>query len=398
MTWTEELRKVCRKVTAEESDKLIEQFRKIQPNINGLEDIFKNADIRFNEKKGILEFKNDLPLSSFEKDLRFNGLESACRNANINIHITSAMESSFAKMRINFPEFKLKKYDDIKIKAKDTINDIDIVPSKSVEETKKLISKNSLSKIKKIGSKLKTILGASAVIVGIYVLFTLGSDFVNSLIEQAQSMSGCYKIVTNGKKTTACKLSTRSCKNNDGDNKCNNDTYLYNPISIIANAIHNNETEFKKYFKSNTSITKDDLEKNITDNYDKLVEYYKDNIRPNDNLFICVDNKLFETTMSNCRACDSTADTKSILYVDPSEFADNITLQCKPPGTILDALIDTVESTGNDLLAWLGSIFGIDGKTITYIIIGIISIIGIFYIIRFLSSKKNNSEIPMDTS
>lgn len=393
MRWLGTLRKGVRRFFRDaDYNRAIENIKISQSGIRSVDDVFQN--IPFNRVDNEVSV-NGVKWREVQPDIRRGNIITGLEKMDIvRGNITRGDESALKKlMEPTTPEFKLVELEQNISTAKSAHADLDVRVNSGPELEAKL-TEGSKAKVTSYYEKLKTAAKGAVLIAGVFgVLYVTGDMFAN-LAKAAKERDGCFILRKANDKTSGCKLLNRSCESPEGANACgNNETNLVklNIHILLKNALLNDPPTLQDINrKLDKTVTKDNINQILSNSDDitKLVEYYDEEFKGTDTANPCEVGDISE----GCIACDSSAQTNSIHYVDDSDLPTNYTIQCIRNSTILEALVDIAGEAGVDII---GKVKGaLSGENTKWIIIGAVVLLVLvavgFVVMRFIP-KKNES-------
>lgn len=380
-------------ITTEVAEDLIKAFKNVELE-SGLKKIFNKIEFRLSEAGEIIA-NNGIKASVVESIIRSGDLKGLAKTLKLNATITESSIKGLEKIVSICPEFKIKQLDEISVKVKKGFKELDVgIDGKSFEELSTTMNPATKNKYAKMFTKIKTYVGTAAVLVGIFAVIYLAGDYLHNLYEATKQRAGCFLSQTTLGKTTSGKLTNRTCVDKDvsGNEAPNGDTGIpINPKALVATYL-DSKANMKTIFDADVDVYESNVSEMLTSNYDKLSNYFEANwktIGPNKN--ICYDSSVLESELSRCRACNPSAESNDITYVDSSKLPNNVSLSCVPPGSMLDTLIDGVTNSGLDILSIIGGFFGINSTTIKYVVYAIAVIFIIYIATKLFSGGKKKT-------
>lgn len=351
-------------------------IKEASSGVRSVDDAIKSLPVG-RTKQGFLTLA-ERPIAFVNRILREANLDELVKLTQRNIPIGSVDRKLFAETVGATPERALKNVDDLASVTKNARANLNVTTdavSQLSDTAKRDLKKveGNLSKYFKQGTVIALTIGA------VYV----GVDWITKSTEQRK---GCFMLTTIDGKTTSCKVVSYSCVGKGGEACTSVGNYYNVTIWLIAIAALPDTDQRKIQLCTQLNIEPKDMEKSlksiIDTNYEKAASTIETMERNNQNVKpdICkVKNANIEGgVIPPCRMCSPTANPTSTMYIDPSQYGENITFQCVENPTILDTIADASISTGKNL--WEGVTGGI-GSVFKRILIGIGVVIGLLVLL-----------------
>lgn len=328
-----------------ESEEVVRSFRS---DIKPLEEAVTSVPIS-QTRSGFINAGEEA-VGVFNKALREGDLRKLLQLASKDAVYTTAESESFLRLIANTPERTYKNV------AEATVSNVRSFPQLNIFE----VNFNSLTKsaerdIAKVESNLFKYFAT-----GTKVTLTIGVIVVgtNWVLKATEERKGCFMLTTINNKTSSCKVQQYSCVGSGG-NMCNdNFNYLNATLALIRIAELPDDDKLKiaiaKIAKTEARLLKDNLGTYIDGYYTNMYNIVK--VAHDNGSLPALDYcKLSNPTVENgvippCRLCDPAANPLSTSFIDPAQYADNITFQCVANPSILETISDAIIATGENLL------------------------------------------------
>lgn len=272
--------------------------------------------------------------------------------------VSGAEKSSFRALVADTPEKALKDLSDLSAKTKQlhpaldtTVENIDKLAASSKAELKTVES--NLTKRFKQGTVIALTIGT------IYV----GVDWLS---KATQARKGCFMLSTINNKVSSCKVAAFSCASSvDTTNACSSVPAAYNTTLVLMAIAELDDSDQRKIDVATAagavvSSLKQDLAIVIDKSYEKVSAVVAAmHSKPTVNVCSIVHPAIENGKVPPCRMCSPSDNPTSTTFIDPSQYAENITFRCVVNPSVLDTITDAVVNTGANL--WQGvnsTIFG----------------------------------------
>lgn len=326
--------------------------------------------------------------------LKAGNLDDLVKLAKSDLPITAADRISFRNLTANTPEAVLKQFDELAANVKRLNPEIDV----AVENIGKL-SKNGAAKVAKAESNL-----FKYVKLGTQVTLVVGTLYAVSewISKTTENRKGCWMMTNINNKVTSCKIQQFSCVGKPS-NECSkvpdnlyNHTLILMHISLLPDT-DQIKIEFCKHMDIEPKSLYEKLPSLITNQYEKMKTYVQ-NMPKKPTIDLC---KITHTGIENgkvppCRMCSSTSNPISTMFIDPNQFADNLSFKCIENPSILEVVADAGGSIGKDLLDGLNNVFLKPLKFIGIAAIIILVLIIILNVILKFSGRNKAKNINQD--
>jgi hypothetical protein len=348
-----------------------------------IDDAFKIAENNIVLDQGFLKI-GDVPVSEFHLKIKSGDLDAMLKDLDTNVVATASEREAFGKTVELNPDKEFKQLDEEITKNKATHGDLAVA-----DETK--MSTETKEKIKKAESKLKTGAKYALIIGGIIG----GIGWLKSAVKKRD---GCWMVSTINGQTTSCKVQSYSCASSstDSDSACQELAYTNSVLQLMAISALDDNDSIKTKFLADSGLTADDIKSEslgaiLTDktksaNYIKGIKAMASPLKVD----ICkISNSSIEGgVIPACRMCDIGASPTSTAYIDPTQFASNISFKCVTGSTYLDVLTDVAKSTGLDLLGSSSNMSGNLGSIFKWGAIIVIIILVLLIVFKFIGGRK----------
>lgn len=221
-----------------------------------------------------------------------------------------------------------------------------------VEEDIPQMSNTAKSDLKKIESSLMRRFKEGTTIALTIGVIVVGVDWVTKALE---ARKGCFLVTNINNKVTSCKIQDFSCINQSKGNFCTNTPPVYNTtlqLIAISELPDTDETKIKiaKLAELDASKLKDNLDQIIDKHFKEADKIIKDLSKKfTVNTCVAKNEKIEGGKVPPCRLCSPTANPTSTEFVDPAQYADNVTFKCVVNPSILEVITDAAIATGVDL-------------------------------------------------
>lgn len=347
-----------------------------------------------NNKFGILKI-GEQTVGAFNKYMRHGDLGALFRMNKIKVALTSVDEKMFRETMVGTPEYRSHNIDVLSNNAKKShphldvkAKDIDAMP----ESTKADVAKMEKTAKLRFGTQVKIVLFIGVV--------GMGNSWIQANLKARR---GCHMSTNIDGKITSCKIEAHTCLEpvtGSTVSVCGGqlvrEMNLYNVTLVLMHLANmaDNENQLKVLVCAAAKVEPETMSENllkIIDNHYKTVSdviaLNKDKIPT---FSPCADkHKDIENgVIPVCRMCSPSADPLSTSYIDPSQYADNITLECIPDPSVLDVVSDFITTTGYNILSKVASTLWTLTKPLLYII-GALAAVLALVLIGFSMFKNN---------
>lgn len=369
-----------------EVETLVKSFKS---NIKSLDDIVSTLPVSKN-KHGYIELAEN-SVGKIHEVLRSGDLVELIRVSGKNVPYTSVDVTSFRSLVSDTPELALKDVRDLSTGSKRSFPQLDLkeadLPSMSTTAAKDIKTvEGNLFKYAKQGTTLALTLGA------VYV----GIDWLTKATEQRK---GCFMLTTINGQTTSCKVQAYSCIGTGG-NMCSSSVQSYNTtlrLLYVSTLTDTNPAKIRLAAAGGVDVSEftSKLAQIIDNKYAEL----EDAVRTEYNwpLDVCglVHPDIEGGKVPPCRMCSPSDNPISTTYIDPSQFADNITFTCSINPSLLDTIADASKKLGVDLLSGVSSGLKSLVTPLAIFAVLVLAIVVIIFIAKKLMSNSGRQQRPM---
>lgn len=367
--------------TIKETEALVSSF---ESGIVSLDSTIKSLPVS-KSTHGFIELSEN-SVGRVHSIMREGNLVDILKLSEKEIPYTSKDVASYKNMLNVTPERSNRELADLTLANKKIYPQLNIVEadfdkiSKTAAADIVKVEKNSFKYFKN-GTKIALTIGVAVI----------GVNWVRKAVQQAK---GCHMLTVIDNKTTSCKVAAYSCVGEDG-NMCSQKLDHTNATLALMVVVAMPDTDALKIkLATATGIAVDELEDNITKiidtKYEKIYETIhanKDEI-PKFNICDIKNDKVEGGLIPPCRLCSPSDNPISTTFIDPKDYADNITFQCVDNPSILSVISDAAKTTGKDLFAGISNtLFSI----LKPFIIAMVAIVFIIVLISFIIKYAQNS-------
>lgn len=371
----------------EDAEKLL---KSVDSGIKSVDDAISSAPIT-RTKDGIILI-GDETVGSVDRIMRSGDLENVIRiSKRTDIPITSADREAFKVVVGDTPEKAMKEVDDMATRNKRTYPDLDA----GIDDIDN-ISESGKKNLKKIESNLFKYFKRGTVIT-----LTIGVVYVTVdwLAKATNARRGCFMLTTINGETTSCKVQEYTCSEyQDGDHCKSVSRDYYNVTLVLMHVAKLEDTDARKIAVAEAAgvpVDKlnDQLGKVIDNSYEKValaINSMTD--RPTVNVCGLSHADVEGGKIPPCRMCSPTANPLSTSFIDPDQYAENVTFQCVINPNLMDTITDVISKTGKNILDGVGSFVSGSLKSVGIIaIVVLVLLIILFVIIKILPTKSTAS-------
>lgn len=351
--------------------------------VRGIGDIFNNAPMSVIDNRLHI---NNVPMNRIENFLRRSELRKFADSISSTVRFTAADERAFARTLTHLPDPKLKNLDDAISSAK--ISHPELHKSATTgDELRQVLTPAAKTKFENAFNKIKAAAAGSLVVAGTFAVLDLAKNMYDAAVETAEKRKGCHLVREANNNTYTCKLSNRSCVNQNSDKPCPQDNVdlpsasnLYNPTLMLLWAALKDETlasKLRGLFTPPIEITPENmgLIVNNSERFEILQNFYNDERPLISNICELQATQVENGVVPFCRACMPSADQTNTQFVEVSELAENYTFVCITTASVLESFIDIGEKLGLNLF---GNVAGFSGDLSGNFKYGFIALIVIF--------------------
>lgn len=356
-------------------------INQIDTGISQLDTAFKNATTVV--ENGVIKMgPQKMPLNQVTSIVKSGDIRTLMKSLGSAYTPPASIVKTFKDGTKIFPESNLqdlasnisvkkKAYPELNVNAK-TVDDLNKLPTSTRE------------KLDKVLTNIKTYAKGALIVSGVVGAIAIGVNMYQNLVDAANARAGCFLTNTISGKTTSCKITNRSCQNTGNENPCK--TTVSATINLAL------------YLQQLATSTSDPEKAKIEEKYNITLDVDSISSILQGSLFeqISGDYDLGEITVPticmssipgviepSCRCCDPSAEPNTLAYTDVTALADNYTLICVPPSSVLETLVDVGVGLGKDIFQGIGSFFNFQNIVIIIVVIVIIVVL-----IAFFSRKK----------
>lgn len=363
--------KTITRSTAEEAALVL---RNGKTGLNAFDEMLAVVPVRSNEF-GTLRI-GEVHASEFNSMVRRGDLSHLFNVNNIKVPFTSVDETMFrnsvahtAESRshnINLASESAKKthpHLDVKIKDLETLT----------EATRADVAKLEKAASSSIGRRLK---------IGMYI--GVASLSAGWMYDNLRARRACHMSTNINGTVTSCRVQSHTCLpevKSSSIQTCNgatvSDNNFFNITLVLmhlANMENNNDNELKRLVCAaanvDPSTMKTDLAKIIDNSYKVVSDVILANRDKIPKFNPCSDSHpdVEKGVIPICRMCSPDADPLSTKYIDPAQYADNVSFECVENPSLLDVVSDFFITTGSNILNGITSTLWTLLKPIIFIV------------------------------
>lgn len=369
-------------------------LKNVDSGIRSLDDALKDMPVT-KTNAGHLTIADE-PIGSVNKILREGDLSELVRLSGKQIPVTSIDRVNFKQAVSEFPE---KTYRDI-------VDSADVTKTNYPQLNVNVDNLNLLpDSAKQLASKVESNL-FKYFKVGTVVVLTVGGITATSiwLERETQNRKGCWMLRTVNGKTSSCKVVDYSCNGNVTMACGVNNGYYNITLSLMKICTYDDTNVDKKAISDLTGVPVADMNARIStlidQHFEKITNYINGmSVKPTVDVCKITHPDIENGEIPDCRLCVPSANPTSTQYIDPSQYADNITFQCISKPTVIDTISDIAVSTGKNL--WDGisnSLGGILKPILIAVGVILVLIVIISILTRVMPKKKEDGGISASTS
>lgn len=367
------------------ADNLVTSLKNVDSGIKSLDDALRDLPVT-KSSTGHLTVAGE-PLGSINKVLREGDLVEIVRLSGKQIPITAIEKANFKTAVAEFPEKAIR----------DVLDNADVTKIKYPQLNVNIDNINLLpDSAKQIAAKVESNLGKYFK-VGAFVTLFVGGIVVSKIwLEKATlDRKGCWMLRTVNGKTSSCKVVDYSCNASNTTMACTVSLSYYNVTLTLMKICTLDDTNVDKVEISKlTGIAVNEMNDKLAtliDQHFEKISTYIDGMSTKPVVDVCkiTHPSIEDGTIPNCRLCVPSANPTSTRYIDPTQYADNVTFECVDQPTIIDTIADIVVSTGKNLWDGVtGSLSGVLKPILIAVGVILVLIIIISIITRFMPKKK----------
>lgn len=407
------LRRATRTVdNANQIDPLVTALRQTSNFDPSLHRMLTNGSFSLNDNTKRIRINGELDMTRADQLLRRGELRQFAREIKNPTIPSSRAESGFrTSITDSTPDLKIRQMDEAIVNARRGHADLDKVPlyNQTPEEFLETLTPAARRKLDDVFQKIRALAGTSLVVGGVIVVFIIGTDMLQQLMQATLNRRGCFQLTTTGSRggVMSCRVISRSCWD-PRDAVCDpNFPNLISPSSffptnvpLVLQVAFGDSNLAAKIIAAledppNTTFDAAYVQSIMTSNTRfRIVS----DLHLNERIFVpnpCMDmmSGPFPGTETHfCRACDPYIQSTDPSFIDLSETEnDNVSFTCIPSSSILDTIIDIGIGNGIDLLSPFGRISGESGSGtfILYVLVLVLLIIVAAVIFSIVRKKKD---------
>lgn len=347
---------------------------------------------------------NGVPTRTVEREIRRGNLRNALSGMRVSNTLSAAQESSFKSLiRNQTPDIFVDSIQTRASAARTANPDVAIPARTTGAELEASLTPAGKAKVENAWTKIVEA-SKGAVVTGVFVGFgvVVAATLWDQLNAATKARNGCYLVQTVNNKTTACKITGRSCGSSD----------LSTGVTACASAILGT-LGYNAYLAGRQSLTNTALATRITTevgvtltdsntNPLSLTGQQLSDLNSLANSLTASDFSTDICTLANktsgCVGCDPSAGLGTPEYCAAEGLAANYTIQCVTNSTIADTLVEAATAAGTSVLDSItGSLSGASGgsgsiRTIAIwaAVIVVVAIV-LAVVIRLLQSSRSRS-------
>lgn len=315
------------------------------------------ASIEFTENEfGSLKI-GEMHAGEFNTIMRYGELKDIFEIQKVKIPFTAVDEKMFRETMADLAEFRSKNIDILSDISKKTYPHLD-VHIENVDDiaaaTKRDIEKMESKAASKFGTGVK---------IGLFIgVITLSAGWI---VENLRARRGCHMITVLDHKVTSCKIQAHTCLpevTNRGVEICNaaqiNEGNYFNVTVVLIHLANSNDNtdELKIKVCKAAGIEPPDMNAKLGSLIDTKYKDMRQVILHNKDLIPkfgpCTDvhKDVEKGELPICRMCTPSADPVSTKFIDPSQYANNVTFQCIENPSLIDVISDFTKTTGGIII------------------------------------------------
>lgn len=397
------LRRSTRSITnVSESQNLINALKNASTFNTPLRQMLDQATFDINPLTSRIRMNNSIDMNRADSLLRRGELRRFADETQ-NVRPSTTAEAGFRTSIANeTPDIKFREMDEAIMNARRAHADIDLTPNpnETADMFRARLTPSANLKLDGILQKIKALGGTTLIVGGVVVIFIVGLDLLQSLIDATNNRRGCFRVTTTGigNATTSCRVLSRTCfdprdpvcdDNFPGGDLITSQFFPTNVRLVLARALTDQtlNNNLKNALNWSESITTENVQTilNNTELFLTVAQFHLDErvviIDP------CMTSDILTETL--CRACDTSVAASDQRFVDLSGESDTrMSLTCIPSSTILDTIVDIGIGNGVDLLSPFGQFSNSNLGTFVIITLVVVLLIIISAII-FTLIRKN---------
>lgn len=390
------LRRSTRVVKTGDVDGIANLLRASSSFDSNLQMMLRNGTFDIHPTTKRVRMNGTIDLARADNLLRRGELRTFGKETN-NLNISSRAESGFrTSMRDTTPDLRLRELDESIVNARRAHSDLNVTPSpgETSADFRARLTPDANNKLDGVLQKIKALGGASLVVGGVVVVFIVGVDLLQSLIDATNNRRGCFEITrVNSSRTTSCRILARTCWQpqepvcDDNHVRVIGTTFPTNITLMLHVALNNTPLRNEIETLIGEEVTLDSIPV-ILDNSDHVLTLSEFHLTNEISVPTpCMGGVTAEVPL--CRACNFTLAPTDPGFVDLSEINERTTLTCIPSSSILDSIVDISIGNGVDLLRPFGQISNSgSGSFIFFTLILVLFIIIAAVVFSLVNKKK----------
>lgn len=315
-------------------------------SIETVDEALKSINVTESKTSGVLLFNNETG-GQLYNTLREADLAELVRISDKDIVFNSSDVRQFKEIVGKTPESKINDIEKATFARTREFPHLNVI-----EEDLPQMSNTAKNDVKKIENSLRQkFKDGTAIALTIGVVY-VGVDWI---VNALKARRGCFLVTNINNKITSCKIQDFSCSSPTEGNFCDSTPTVYNTtlqLMAISELDDANETKIKvaELAGIKPAELKDQLYLIIDKHFKELSDLVK-NLEEKFPVKTCsiTNDGIEDNKVPPCRLCSPTTNPTSTEFIDPAQYADNVTYKCVPEPTILDVITDAAIATGIDL-------------------------------------------------
>lgn len=298
----------------------------------------------------------DRPVGEINQIMREGDLAELVKISQKEIPVTGTDIKSFEKLVSDTPELRTRQVKDLATTAKAKYPQLDVEA-----ENMETLSTGAKKDLAKVESNLFKYFKQGTVISLTIGTVVVGVGWISAATSKRK---GCFMQTSIDGKVTSCKVQAYSCIGTPEGNLCQENLKYYNTTLVLMKLVmlddaDERKTKLAELVKMKVSDLNANLSQIIDKFYPDVAKYIKDLAENRPDVDVCqikhpdIDNG----DIPACRMCTPSAKPTSTLFIDPTQYPNNVAFQCVINPSILDTISDAVINTGKDL--WDGITSGL---------------------------------------
>lgn len=364
-----------------------------------LKNIFDNATFNINPTTRRMRMNDQIDMNRADHLLRRGELRNFANETKSLLPNAQAEAGFRTSIRGQTPDLKIREMDDAIVNARRGHSDLDVRPEigESADQFRARLTPEANRKLDGVLQKIKALAGTSLTVGGVVVIFIVGTDLLQSLIEATNNRRGCFRLtVINSMGTVAsCRVLSRTCFDPreavcdpafpGGD---------LNPLQFFPTNVHLvllralTDTTLAAQIENELDLTPGSFDENTIITILNDTTYFLQISNFHLTNEIIIPDPCMGDSDTLCRACNPGLPATDLGFVDLSQYDDDtFSMTCIENSSILDTIVDIGIGNGVDLLSSFGRFFTSNSGTIFFLLVIIIIIIVIAVVIS-LGRKK----------